>query len=60
MLASYNQHLVIAPIAAYQLLLATVGLAHYWPYRLLAAVAHLACAAAVFAYVRRRSAPRHC
>ena len=57
MLASYNQHLVIAPVAAYQLLLATVGLAHYWPYRLLAAPAHLACAAAVFAYARRRIGP---
>ena len=57
MLASYNQHLVIAPVAAYQLLLSTVGLAHYWPYRLLAALAHLACAAAVFAYARRRIGP---
>jgi hypothetical protein len=54
MLASYNQHLVIAPVAAYQALLATVGLTHYWPYRLLAALAHLACATAVFAFARRR------
>ena len=57
MLASYNQHLVFAPIAAYQLLFATVGLAHYWPYRLLAVLAHLACATAVFAYARRRVGP---
>ncbi len=54
MLASYNQHLVIAPVAAYQALLATVGLTHYWPYRLLAAVGHVACATAVFAFARRR------
>ncbi len=54
MLASYNQHLVIAPVAAYQALLATLGLTHYWPYRLLAAVGHLACATAVFAFARRR------
>jgi hypothetical protein len=57
MLASYDQHLVFAPIAAYQLLFATVGLAHYWPYRLLAVLAHLACATAVFAYARRRVGP---
>jgi hypothetical protein len=54
MLASYNQHLVIAPVAVYQALLAMVGLTHYWPYRLLAAIGHLACATAVFAFARRR------
>jgi hypothetical protein len=52
--SSYNQHLLALPTAAYQLLFATVGLAHYWPYRMLAALAHLACATAVFAYARRR------
>jgi hypothetical protein len=53
-LASYNQHLVMIPIAAYQFLLGTVGLAHYWLYRSLAALAHVACAVAVFAFARRR------
>jgi hypothetical protein len=52
-LSSYNQHLLAFSTAAFQLLFSTVGLAHYWPYRALAAVAHLACAAAAFAYLRR-------
>ena len=53
-LASYNQHLVAAPVAVYQLLLHTVGLTDYWLYRLLGTVAHLACATLVFVFVRRR------
>jgi len=53
-IASYNQHLLAVPIALYQLLFATVGLAHYWVFRLFLTLAHLACVAAVFAYVRRR------
>lgn len=53
-LSSYNQHLVIVPVAVYQFLLRTAGLGHYWIYRLLAVAGHLACAAAVFAFARRR------
>lgn len=53
-LSSYNQHLLLVPLAAYQLLIRTVGLGHYWVYRLIAALAHLGCAAVVFAFARRR------
>jgi len=44
----------VAPLAIYQLLFHTVGLAHYRYYRLLAALGHLACVAAVFVFARRR------
>ena len=53
-MASYNQHLELAPKAAYQVLFHTAGIAHYWEFRVLAAVAHLSCAAAIFAYALRR------
>jgi hypothetical protein len=53
-LGSYNQHVEPVPLAVYQLLLSTVGLAHYWVFRLLATLAHLACATAVFVFARRR------
>jgi hypothetical protein len=53
-LASYNQHLLAVPIALYQLLFGTVGLAHYWVYRLFETVAHLSCATLLFVYARRR------
>ncbi len=52
--ASYNQHLLAVPIALYQMLFATVGLAHYWVFRLFLTLAHLACVTAVFAFARRR------
>jgi len=53
-IASYNQHLLAVPIALYQALFATIGLTHYWVFRLFLALAHVACVAAVFAYARRR------
>lgn len=52
--ASYNQHLLAVPIALYQLLFKTLGLTHYWVYRLLQVIVHLGCAAAVFEFARRR------
>lgn len=52
--ASYNQHLLAVPIALYQMLFTTVGLAHYWVFRLFLTLAHLACVTAVFAFARRR------
>lgn len=52
--ASYNQHLVIAPVALYQLLFRTAGLNHYWVFRTLQTLAHLSCVAVVFEFVRRR------
>ena len=45
------------PFAVYQLLFRTVGLGHYAAYRVLVAVAHVACAAAVFEFARRRIGP---
>ena len=53
-LGSYNQHLEVVPLGTYQLLFHTVGISSYWPYRLLAAIAHLAVAAAIFAFALRR------
>lgn len=53
-LSSYNEHLLLVPIAAYQLLIGAFGLTHYWIFRLLAALAHLAVVTAVFVYARRR------
>ncbi len=53
-LSSYNQHMEVAPLAIYQLLFHTVGLAHYRYYRLLAALGHLACVVSVFIFARRR------
>jgi hypothetical protein len=53
-LASYNDHVVALPVAAYQLLFRTVGLGHYWVYRLVAAVTHLGLVTTLFVYARRR------
>ena len=51
---SYNNHLVAAPVAVYQLLFRTVGLDHYSVYRVLETFVHLSCAAVVFVFARRR------
>ena len=51
---SYNQHLVIVPVAVYRVLFASVGLGHYWVFRAFQTAAHLGCATAVFAFARRR------
>lgn len=56
-LASYNEHLLAVPIALYQLLFRTVGLGHYWFYRLLELLAHLGCVAVLFEFTRRRIGP---
>jgi hypothetical protein len=53
-LDSYNAHLLVVPLAVYQALFHTIGIAHYRWYRLLALGAHLACATMVFTYARRR------
>ncbi len=53
-LAAYNNHLLVAPLTLYQLLFRTVGLEHYWVYRLLGTLVHLGCASAVYVYARRR------
>ena len=56
-LDSYNEHMEIAPLAIYQLLLHTIGLAHYHWYRLAAALGHLALVTAVYCFARRRLGP---
>jgi hypothetical protein len=53
-LQPHNQHLSLVPVAVYKLLFATAGLRHYAPYRAVLIACDLACAALVFAYVRRR------
>ncbi len=53
-LAGYNNHLQVAPVALYQLLLHTVGLNHYGILRVLQVLVHLACVAAVFVFARPR------
>jgi len=56
-LSSYNEHMELVPLAVYQLLFHTIGIAHYRYYRALAALAHVGCATAIFAYARRRIGP---
>ncbi len=56
-LDSYNEHMEILPLAIYQLLFHTIGLAHYHWYRLLAALGHLALVSAVYGFARRRLGP---
>jgi hypothetical protein len=53
-ISSYNQHLVAAPSALYQLLFHTVGLRDYWVFRALQTLAHVGCISAVFVFARRR------
>ena len=57
LLQPHYGHLSLVPVAMYQVLFHTVGLRHYWPYRVMIATAHLGVAALVFAYLRRRVAP---
>jgi hypothetical protein len=53
-LEPHGEHLSLIPIAIYKLLLATAGMDHYLPYRLLVIALHLACVVLVFAYAKRR------
>ena len=53
-IASYNQHIQVIQLALDQLLFRTVGLSHYWVYKLFQVLAHLSCAALLFEYARRR------
>lgn len=49
-----NQNLTAIPLAVYKLLLSTVGLRHYWPYRLTLIGFHLLSSALLFVLARRR------
>ena len=53
-LRPHNQHLSLVPLLIYRSLLATAGMRHYGAYRAIALGAHVACAALVYVYGRRR------
>ena len=57
LLRPHNEHLSAVPIAIYKVLFATVGLAHYWPYRAMLVAIHLSAALAVYLIARRRLGP---
>ena len=50
----HEGHLVVVPLLVFKALFAVVGVEPYWPYRLLAVLAHVLCAGLLFALVRRR------
>ena len=50
----HNGHLVLVPVAIYKLLLATVGLRHYWPFLAVTVLLHLVSCALLFMLLRRR------
>jgi len=56
-LEPHNQHIVLVPYLLYEALFHVVGLAHYWPYRLMIIAVHVGIAVALFAYARRRTDP---
>ena len=53
----HNEHLSALPIFVYKVLFETVGLAHYWVWRLVAVAFDLTCAGLLFVFVRRRLGP---
>lgn len=57
LLESHNGHLILLTRLIYRLLLATVGLRHYWVYRLVGIAFHLLGAGLLFAYARTRVPP---
>jgi hypothetical protein len=57
-LEPHNGHLSVIPVAIYKLLFATVGLDHYWPYRLVLLAFHLTSCVLAFTLVRRRLGDR--
>jgi hypothetical protein len=56
-LEPHNQHLSLVPLAIYRVLFETVGLDHYWPYRVVLVIGHLSCALLLFIYTRSRVGP---
>lgn len=50
-------HLSLVPLVIYRILFHTVGLAPYWPYRLVALLLHLTCVGLLFVLARRRVGP---
>ena len=54
LLAPHNEHLSVVPVLLYKLLFATVGIDHYWPYRVLGLAMHAFVVVGLFFYARRR------
>ncbi len=54
LLEPHNEHLSVVPVLLYKLLFATVGIDHYWPYRVVGLATHTLVVAGLFAYARRR------
>ena len=54
LLEPHNEHLSVVPILFYKLLFATVGIDHYWPYRVLGLAMHALVVVGLFFYARRR------
>lgn len=54
LLRPYNQHLQLVPLGVYYLLFHTVGLDHYWVWRLIQTSVHLGAVAVIFEFARRR------
>jgi hypothetical protein len=53
----HNGHLVLFGVAVYKLLMATVGLRHYWPYRAVDVGLDLLCGWLLYVLARRRVGP---
>jgi hypothetical protein len=53
----HNEHIALFGVIVYKLLFAIVGLRHYWPYRMVAVILHLLCAALLYLLLRRRLGP---
>jgi hypothetical protein len=52
--APHNEHIAVVPALVYKLLFATVGLAEYWPYRLVGVGLHVLCVLSLYFLVRPR------
>ncbi len=53
----HNGHLSLFPVLVYKALYATVGLRHYFPYRLVLTLLHVLCGALLYVLARRRVGP---
>lgn len=56
-LTPHNGHPSMVPYSIYELLLHTVGLRHYWPYRLVLTVLDVGCGWLLFVLLRRKVHP---
>jgi len=57
LLGPHNGHLSLIPVLFYKTLLATIGLSHYWVYKLGGLIAHLLAATFVYLQAQRRIGP---